>query len=102
MHAPVSHPMVPRRQGCLGWGGTVWAVTVTAAVGLALVTSHSAHAKTFRCPAGDVACLIAAITEANAAPDEDTIRLSAGAYTVTAVDNVTFGPNGLPSVTTPI
>ena len=36
------------------------------ALGLALVLPLSAQAKTFRCSAGDVACLIDAINEANA------------------------------------
>jgi hypothetical protein len=59
------------------------------------------HAAEFTCPAGDsgVTCLIAAIHEANANGEENTLRLKAGTYTLTAVDNDTDGPNGLPSVT---
>jgi hypothetical protein len=59
------------------------------------------HAAEFTCPAGEsgVTCLIAAIKEANANGEANTIRLQAGTYTLTAVDNTTDGPNGLPSVT---
>jgi hypothetical protein len=59
------------------------------------------HAAEFTCPAGEsgVTCLIAAIHEANANGEENTLRLKAGTYTLTAVDNDTDGPNGLPSVT---
>jgi hypothetical protein len=47
-----------------------------------------------------VACLIASVTQANVQPGQShDIRLAAGAYTLTAVDNTTDGPNGLPSVT---
>jgi hypothetical protein len=46
-----------------------------------------------------VDCLIAAIHEANANGEENTITLAAGTYTLTAVDNTTDGPNGLPSIT---
>jgi hypothetical protein len=46
-----------------------------------------------------VACLIAAIHEANANGEANTIALEAGTYTLTAVDNTTDGPNGLPSIT---
>ena len=56
-------------------------------------------ARVLQCSAGDVGCLIAAITRANAADDPTTIRLEAGTYTLTAVHNTTaFGPNGLPSI----
>jgi hypothetical protein len=59
------------------------------------------HAAEFTCPAGEsgVTCLIAAIKEANANGEANTITLEAGTYTLTAVDNDTDGPNGLPSVT---
>jgi hypothetical protein len=43
-----------------------------------------------------------AIREANANGEENTITLEAGTYTLTAVDNTTEGPNGLPSVTSPL
>jgi hypothetical protein len=47
-------------------------------------------------------CLIAAITAANANGQPNTIRLAGGPYTLTAVDNDTDGPNGLPSITSPL
>ena len=71
-----------------------------AALALALVLPLSVQAKTFRCGAGDVQCLIDAINEANANGKKNTIRLEPGTYTLTAVDNTTTnGPNGLPLVT---
>jgi hypothetical protein len=42
--------------------------------------------------------LIAAITEANTNGEDNTIFLDRGTYTLTAVDNNTDGPNGLPSI----
>jgi hypothetical protein len=57
------------------------------------------QATDFTCGAGDVACLITAINTANANGKANTITLEAGTYTLTAVDNNTNGPNGLPSVT---
>lgn len=61
-------------------------------------------AATFTCGSGDVACLIASITAANRTPEPDTIRLAAGIYLLTPVDNITDtdGANGLPSVTGPL
>jgi hypothetical protein len=56
----------------------------------------------FNCVAGDVACLIDAINTANGTAASDTIHLAAGTYTLTAVDNDTDGPNGLPSITSDI
>ena len=47
------------------WSMT-WPVAAVAALGLALALPLAAQAKTFRCSAGDVACLIAAINAANA------------------------------------
>jgi hypothetical protein len=57
------------------------------------------HAADFACAAGDAACLLNAITTANANGEANTIAVEAGTYTLTAVDNTTDGPNGLPSVT---
>ena len=48
---------------------------------------------------GDVACLINAINAANANGEANTIRLAAGIYTLTTVNNNTVGPNGLPADT---
>jgi hypothetical protein len=74
-----------------------------ACVGLLLVClvslAHSGQAADFACAAGDVVSLIDAINQANANGEANTITLAAGTYTLTAVDNNTDGPNGLPSVT---
>jgi hypothetical protein len=78
------------------------AVFATAALTITLVSPCAAFAALFNCPAGDVACLIAAIESANANPDADTIELAAGDYELTVVDNDTDGPNGLPSITSEI
>ena len=52
---------------------------------------------------GDVNDLIATINVANADPAPDTIDLAAGCvYTLTAVDNYWYGPNGLPAITSTI
>jgi len=70
-------------------------------LGLALARPSVVRAKTFHCSAGDVQCLIAAIKEANTNGTTNRIRLEAGTYTLTAVDNDMDGPNGLPSITSP-
>jgi hypothetical protein len=96
-HAREVHTrMVERRRR---WWCIPWRVAAVLALGLALVPSARAHAKTFHCGAGDVQCLIDAIHEANANGKKNTIRLAAGTYTLTEVDNTTDGPNGLPSIT---
>src|SRR5262249_17585068 len=48
----------------------------------------------FSCATGDVACLIAAITQANANGEANTITLEAGTYTLTAINNDPDDPNG--------
>jgi len=49
------------------------------------------------------AALIAAINAANVTTEADTLTLASGCtYTLTAVDNVTEGENGLPAITSPI
>jgi hypothetical protein len=83
----------------LRWGRITWHVAAVAALGLALALPLTVQAKTFHCGAGDVQCLIDAINEANANGQKNTIRLEAGTYTLTAVDNFTFGRNGLPVIT---
>src|SRR5262249_39700669 len=60
---------------------------------------QTGQAADFACPAGDVACLIKAITTANTNGQTNTITLQAGTYTLMTVHNTTDGPNGLPSVT---
>jgi hypothetical protein len=83
-----------------------WSLTggvVVAVLGFALACPLPVQAKTFACGASDVACLSDAINQANANGDQNTIRLAAGTYTLTAVDNVPpeLGPggNGLPVIT---
>ncbi len=78
----------------------VW-IIVTALV-VALGLARPGGAAVFNCAAGDVACLIAAINTANANGEVNLIRLEAGTYTLTAVNNDTDGSNGLPSVTSPL
>src|SRR5207344_2115818 len=56
-----------------------------------------AEAKTFSCAGGDTACLIDAITAANANGKANTITLSAGFYTLTAAG--ADGQTGLPVIT---
>jgi hypothetical protein len=60
------------------------------------------HAADFSCAPGEVACLIGAINAAKVNGAANTITLAAGLYTLTAVDNNTDGPTGLPSVTGPL
>ena len=83
--------------------GLAWPGAAVATLGLALAWPHSVQAKTLYCDAGDVTCLIDAINQANANGEKNTIRLKAGTYTLTDVDNTTpDGPNGLPSITSPL
>jgi len=84
------------------WWPLAWPVAAVATLGLALALPHSVQAKTFYCAAGDVTCLIDAINQANTQGDKNLIRLQAGTYTLTAVDNDTEGPNGLPVITSPL
>ena len=96
MGAPIS--LVNQRPG--GWRLS-WRVAAMVALGLALAFPHGVQAKTFRCGAGDVPCLIAAINEANANGEANTIRLAAGTYTLTVADS--SAPSvGLPVITSPL
>jgi hypothetical protein len=56
------------------------------------------HAAEFFCSSGNVTCLIASINDANGMPGEHIINLEPGIYTLQIVDNITDGPNGLPSI----
>ena len=101
MHPHAHHPRATPRPGSRRrWPSRARSgvLAVAALVGV-LVTSRLVSGADFACAAGDVACLIAAITTANANGEANTITLAAGIYTLTAVDNTTDGPNGLPSVT---
>ena len=96
MGAPTK--LVNQRPG--GWR-LAWRVAAMAALGLALAFPHGVRAKTFRCGAGDAPCLIAAINEANANGDANTIRLAAGTYTLTMA--ASSDPRvGLPVITSPL
>jgi hypothetical protein len=97
MHTRFSSSTDIQRGDGQGWWYFTWSLTVVLA--LALGTSPRAHAKTFACPPGDVDCLIDAINTANANGETNTIRLTAGTYLLTDVNNTTDGPNGLPSIT---
>src|SRR3954451_21049622 len=79
-----------RRAGPLcAIGGLIWAGTASAATLTAGCTGTT----------GDVPSLIGTVKAANDLVDPDTIELGAGcAYTVTAVDNSWYGPNGLPAI----
>jgi hypothetical protein len=103
MHAQHLSSYNTTSTGRHGWWRLPWRGAILAALGLALATAHPAQAKTFRCPAGDVACLIAAINAANATAEPDLIQLAAGTYTLTAAAEVpSEGPRGLPSVSSPL
>ena len=65
---------------------------------LALITvATAAEAKKFSCEGGDAACLIDAISAANANGKANTITLAAGIYTLTAAGS--DGQTGLPVIT---
>ena len=85
--------------------GARWFLGLTVSIPVVVVLMgvlgpwHSGQAAEFTCAGGDVTCLIAAINAANANGEANTITLAVGTYTLTAVDNETAGPNGLPSIT---
>ena len=67
---------------------------------VALIVSQFTGNKTlygaeFFCASGDVTCLIAAINEANSTPEEDTINLEAGTYTLVAGVATADGTDGV-------
>ncbi|HUH80405.1 MAG TPA: choice-of-anchor Q domain-containing protein [Solirubrobacteraceae bacterium] len=77
------------------------------AVGLLAWSTPPVHAEVF--PAGcegstgDVKSLAAAIHSANALTGPDTIQLGSGCtYSLSAVDNYWYGPNGLPAIASDI
>ena len=89
MHAHSLYITAPGRSG----GRLQWrrpplrSIVFRAALGLALASPFRVQAEAFHCGAGDAPCLIAAITEANANGQRNTIFLDAGTYTLTVVDN---------------
>lgn len=66
---------------------------------LTLGTAFPTQAAVFRCASGDVACLVDAINQSNTNGERNTIRLEAGTYALSAIDNDTNGATGLPSIT---
>ena len=78
----------------------VWIIVAVLIVALGI--AQPVGAALFTCASGDVACLIVSINTANANGEVNLIRLDAGTYTLTAVDNNTDGSNGLPSITRPL
>jgi hypothetical protein len=77
--------------------------TLLAGVALGLAPAPEVRAATHEIPNGDVTALIDAINDANGTGGPDTIELAeGGTYTLTAADNDTDGPNGLPSITSEI
>src|SRR5687768_5470856 len=66
---------------------------------LAVFITTAAHGAVFNIPDGDVDALKNAMTAANTNDETDIINLAAnGNYVLTAPDNTTNGPNGLPLV----
>ena len=98
MHGHSAHLTTPSQPGRrLQWRSLALKSIV---FGMALAATAPVQAKTFHCGAGDVPCLIAAITEANTnGQKKNRIQLDAGTYTLMAADNDTDGPNGFPSIT---
>ena len=83
-----------------GHGGVTRVVLRVRIIACAIVVVgllSRAEAAVFNIPAGNVA-LINAIKAANANHEDNTITLAAGTYSLTALDNMADGPNGLPSI----
>jgi hypothetical protein len=99
-------PIFMRRATCLshhggaesGRVGVMRSVLIGTVILVTLALLHLSHAAEFSCAAGDVTCLRAAINAANTNGEANMLTLGAGTYTVTAVDNLTDGANGLPSI----
>ena len=84
---------------CLGLRLSICVLGIT----MPLLLAGSADAAAVQCGAGDVQCLIAAINDANARPQRKTIiQLAGGTYSLSDVDNLIDGPNGLPSIASTI
>ncbi len=69
---------------------------MAAVAAMLIVTARPVPAATFT-PA-DNAALVAAINAANTNGQSDTIDLGGGTFTLTTVDNILDGPNGLPGI----
>ncbi|MBI3248699.1 MAG: thrombospondin type 3 repeat-containing protein [Deltaproteobacteria bacterium] len=84
-----------------------WACSLAGAALLLAVGGREAHAgTTITVPAGDVAALIQALSDANSevAPFDgaDTIELTTSTFTLTTSNNSTYGATGLPVITSTI
>jgi hypothetical protein len=67
---------------------------------VALLAARPLCATNFGCAGGDVVCLINTIRLTNGLGGSNVIRLGAGTYHLTSIDNVSSeGPNGLPVIT---
>jgi hypothetical protein len=101
MHGRRHHPTDTQQGNKQSGGCLTWRLAAVLTFGLALTSPSPGQAKTFHCGAGDVQCLIEAIQEANTNGQKNTLRLAAGTYTLTTVNNSNNidGPNGLPSIT---
>ncbi len=82
------------------WSQLIWTVMVTILVLTA--PGQSGHAVTFACASGDSACVIQAITAANANDEADTLNLANGTYLFAQINHGTDGSNALPSITSRI
>ncbi len=96
--------MMQRKRPSRRFYGRDWIVIMAWIVVLTLaVRSYPIQAATFPIAAGDVRGLIDAINIANANGEPDIIVLAARAvYTLTGVDNVRIGANGLPAITSEV
>src|SRR5215471_13079431 len=103
MHARTQRSIgIPRQDG-QDWRCLTGSLAAVIALGFTLASLAPVQARTFQCGAGDVDCLIAAINEANANGQTNTIRLAAGTYTLSAIDNGTGNnTNGLPVISSPL
>lgn len=86
--------------------GSGWLAALVCAVSVC-VLAGTASAATFTAACsgttGDPVSLVAAPNSANAAGGSNVVQLGAGCtYTLTAVDNNWYGPNGLPAIASDI
>lgn len=68
------------------WASRCWSVGVAVATASWLLAATTVEAGTFSCTGGNVACLVAAMREAQLTPGPHTIRLAAGVYSVSTID----------------
>ena len=97
------HTSDERAPFCLAGGRGLLLVLALVLLAAVVVPAGSASAATFTAACsgttGDPASLVAAINSANAAGGANVVQLGAGCtYTLTAVDNNWYGPNGLPAI----